>query len=323
MFRFGRFLKTRLNQGWNRLKLSVMLDDRFYMREPQPPPRRPYSAAIILLILNAVIFLVQWTLPDAASSAFQDYFALSWETLKQGMIWQLISFQFLHGGWMHILFNSIGIYMFGRPVEATLGSRNFCKLYLISGVVGGLVHVLGSWILPANFGGIHSAVVGASAGAYGLIAAYAVLFPHNKITILVFFIIPVTLTARVMLFAAAALAVFGIVNPQGNVAEGAHLGGLLYGLIFVKALLHSNWRFPQFGWGRKKTQDTGRPVPESSKREWGKASSTQLYESESSVEFISREVDPILDKISSQGIQSLTEKERKILESARAKMSKT
>ena len=276
-----------------------MLDDRSYMREPSPlppPARTAGSATITILIINAVVFLGQLTLTDSGADIFSQYFALSWDTLKRGMIWQLVTFQFLHGGWLHLLFNSLGIYMFGRDVEERLGRLTFVKLYLISGVVGGFVHVLGSWILPGNFGGLHSSVVGASAGVYGLVAAFAVLYPQRKITLLVFYIVPVTLTARVMFFGAAALAVFGIIFPQGNVAEGAHLGGLIYGWICTKALLRSDWHLPPIIGAPNTNRNSAPPLI-------GIRSN----------DFISREVDPILDKISAQGMQSLTEAERQIL----------
>ncbi len=284
-----------------------MISERSYMREPQSEPpvlRKKGSATITLLIINAAIFLGQLTLTDSGEDLFGHYFALSWDTLKQGMVWQLVTFQFLHGGWLHILFNSMGIYMFGKDVEDRLGTSAFLKLYLISGVTGGIAQVLGSWILPGNFGGLNSAVVGASAGVYGLIAAFAGLYPQRKITLLVFYIVPVTLTARVMLFAAAALAIFGIVVPQGNVAEGAHLGGLVYGLICIKALLR---------------QESKSPIGLPPVLKWV---TPPTPERSCAAVFISQEIDPILDKISAQGIHSLTDAERKTLANARNELSR-
>lgn len=296
-----------------------MLDDRSYMRDPAFGKQR--SMTVIILVINAVIFVLQEVIGFYFRNIpFNHLFALSWDTLKVGYVWQLLTFQFLHGGLLHILLNSWGIYVFGRAVEDVLGPRNFLRLYLISGVVGGLVHVVGSWLLPNNFGGFyfgaHAPVMGASAGLFGLIAAFAALFPERQLTLLLFFVLPVTLTARIMLFASAALAIFGIIVPTDNIAHGAHLGGLLAGLIYVKLVVQNSWTLPNLWPQRPKTIKVlpkAVPLARSPKNE-----EQEVFTDE----FITREVDAILDKISARGIQSLTERERRILEAARARMSK-
>ena len=114
----------------------------------------------------------------------------------------------------------------------------------------------------------------------------------------------------------AIIAIFGIAFPGGNIAHGAHLGGLLAGLAYVRWFLRSEWRLPNVNIFRKPKvfvhtrQANQWPIQPINK--------TDLP----SEEFISKEVDPILDKISAHGIQSLTDRERKILEAARAKMAK-
>ncbi len=296
-----------------------MLDDRSYMRDPAFGKQR--SLTVVILVINAVIFLLQEVIGYYFRSVpFNQVFALSWDTLKLGYVWQLFTFQFLHGGLLHILLNSWGIYVFGKAVEDVLGSRNFLKLYLISGVVGGLVHVVGSWLLPHNFGGyyygLHAPVMGASAGLFGLIAAFAALFPERQLTLLLFFVLPVTLTARVMLWASAALAVFGIIVPKDNIAHGAHLGGLVAGLLYIKLAVQGSWSFPRL-WPQR---------PQRIKLVPKIASSPKILKNDESEvftdDFITREVDAILDKISAHGIQSLTDREKRILEAARARMSK-
>jgi hypothetical protein len=176
--------------------------------------------------------------------------------------------------------------------------------------------------LPANFGadaGSHVlSVVGASAGVFGLIAMFAALFPARQLTLLLFFIIPVTITAKFLLIFSAAISIFGILIPAGQVAHGAHLGGLLTGLAIARWGLPSNWAMPRLNlFKRRQKVFVHKP---------GGAASWQARKNADpdlpSEEFISREVDPILDKISAHGIQSLTERERKILEAARAKMAR-
>src|SRR5271170_7157342 len=107
-----------------------MLDDREYMRQPAyHEPRVSFTVA--LLIANAVVFLVQLAASNFPHGPLieHNYFELSLAGLKNGYVWQLVTFQFMHGGWLHIIFNSIAIYFFGRPVEMVLGRARFLTLY--------------------------------------------------------------------------------------------------------------------------------------------------------------------------------------------------
>ena len=148
-----------------------MLDDRSYMRSSPFEPQRPVT--VILLITLAVLFVVQSIIDYYTPWPIWRYFALSKEGLGNGFLWQLVTFQFMHaplsnGGILHLLLNCWAIYMFGRPVEEALGPSGFLRLYLLSGVFGGLLQMLSSVILPSHFGS--APVVGASAGAFGLSA---------------------------------------------------------------------------------------------------------------------------------------------------------
>ena len=162
-----------------------MLEDRVYMRRPSFRPR--LSATVLLIIANVVAFFVQ-SLLYASSSRFRidDYLPLSLDGLKHGYLWQLLTFQFMHGGLFHLLFNCIAIFVFGRDVEEALGRKPFLTLYFSSGVIGGLVQILAGLLLHGPFA---ERVVGASAGAFGLVAAFALLFPDR--ILLLFFIIPI------------------------------------------------------------------------------------------------------------------------------------
>jgi hypothetical protein len=187
--------------------------------------------------------------------------------------------------------------------------------------VGGLCQVLAGALFPVQFGG---ATVGASAGAFGLTAAFAMLFPEQ--VLLFFLIIPVR--AKYLLVVSAILAVlgilFGIISPgkadaDPRMADAAHLGGMLTGLIFVRYAVR--WHWPRF-------RQTERPplrrlvkVQSRKSADWDRDEDV-IEEDLPPAEFLSKEVDPILEKITAQGIQSLTDRERKILESARQKMAK-
>jgi membrane associated rhomboid family serine protease len=293
-----------------------MLDDRYYMRDPMSGSRR--SMALNIIIVLGVCFVIQNILLYYSSFPVYQWFGMTPNTLAKGWLWQLVTFNFLHapfgnGGFFHILFNCWAIWVFGQAVEEAIGPKRLLTLFLATGVGGGLLQGIGALILPSHFGGN---VVGASAGVFGFIAAFAALFPARQLTLLLFFVLPVTITAKFLLIFSAGISVFGILIPSGHVAHGAHLGGLLAGLAFVRWGLQSEWTMPKLTIRRPKVF----VHKQSGGTSWTaqKAADPELP----SEEFISREVDPILDKISAHGIQSLTERERKILEAARAKMAR-
>jgi hypothetical protein len=149
------------------------------------------------------------------------------------------------------------------------------------------------------------------------------LFPDRSLTLLLFFIIPVTMRAKFLLLFSGLLSLFGLLFPgsTGSVADAAHLGGLLSGIFFVRYAL--NWSFKWPSLNRRRNEPTRRLVKVSSANagRWGRAKTVGPPELPAD-EFLSREVDPILDKISAHGIQSLTERERRILEAARERMGK-
>jgi membrane associated rhomboid family serine protease len=284
-----------------------MLEDREYMR--QPDYGRRTSLTVALIIVNAIVFVFELLVSGNPHSLFIEdhYFALSGDGLKSGFVWQLLTFQFMHAGLLHIFLNCWAIYVFGRAIEETLGWKKFLILYLSSGVVGGICQVLAGWLWPGLFGG---PVVGASAGVFGLVAAFAVLFPERELVMLLFFIIPIRLTAKMLLMLSAVLALAGIVFPIDHVANAAHLGGMLTGVVFIRQFIQGRWGQWEF------------PSPRAGKGSFWRSASDQPDEDLSTDEFVKSEVDPILDKISRHGIQSLTAREREILEKARERMVK-
>lgn len=294
------------------------LADRHYMRSPYRGLN--WSATLILLLANVAIFVLTLTVLPRLMPV--GYLVLSVEGLKHGFVWQLLTFQFLHANWLHLLFNSLALYFFGNPVETVLGRPRFLALYFGSGAIGGLVQMVFALALPKYFGG---QVVGASAGVAGLVAAFAVVHWEQRFMLLLYFF-PTTLRGRTLFWISSVIALFGmalaVMKPGAdNVAYAAHLGGLLTGFAFVR--FDIGIRRLAWPWQPLRTRQR--------KRELVKAASVRIprwpreQESPPEVpeeEFISREVDPILDKISAHGIQSLTERERKILEAARNRMAK-
>jgi membrane associated rhomboid family serine protease len=297
-----------------------MLEDRYYMRQERFDPRR--SATLMLVIANAVVFVVQSLIERSPTLADYYYYygALSLEGLKHGFVWQLLTYQFMHAGLLHIVCNCWAIYVFGLAVESALGRKQFLTLYFASGVIGGLVQVLADFLPFGSFGG---PVVGASAAGFGLVAAFAMLFPDR--VLLLFFIIPVR--AKWLLLLCGGLALAGIVVPPGNapgavhVADAAHLGGMLTGILFIRYALQWDWHWPKFRRAQPSPVRRLARVPSPKASFWAKAKSAPEEEL-APEDFLSKEVDPILDKITAHGIQSLTERERRILEAARERMAK-
>src|SRR6266496_5359661 len=152
-----------------------MLADRQYMRRAEAP--RAMSITVVLLTLNIVVFFLEYANGARSRNLFMEYGALSLDGLKRGFIWQFITFQFLHGGLPPLVLNSLGLYFFGRPVEGMLGRRDLLKLYLFSGILGGVLQTLLGLVSP-RFAG---PMVGASAGICGLIAAFSMLAPDSQI----------------------------------------------------------------------------------------------------------------------------------------------
>lgn len=297
-----------------------MISDRDYMREEgdfRGSALRPSSVTAILLMANVAAFILKLLLEGARIFPVTHYFSLSVYGLKHYWLWQLVTYQFLHGGFFHLLFNGIAIYFFGRPMEGLLGKAVFLRLYLLGGVAGGLLQMAGASLVPSHFGG---EVIGASGSAFALVAAFATCYPNRPLTLLVAFILPVNIRAKYLLLLSVAIAVFGMAIPGDAIAHGAHLGGIIFGVVYMKWAIAWQERTKEWFAGAFRRRAPSRiiPFPGTPGQKPGGVPTSGLDQAE----FISQEVDPILEKISAHGIHSLTARERKILEVARARMAK-
>jgi membrane associated rhomboid family serine protease len=294
-----------------------MIRDRDYMRDPSGGGR---SLTIDLIIILIALFVVQACLFFYGGINLINTLGLSLDGIKHGHVWQLLTFQFLHSvPWpWHVLFNCLGLYFFGRTVEETLGRKRFLALYFAGGFAGGALQLLTTWILPYHADG---PVVGASAGIMTMLALFAILFPMREVTIFILFF-PVTLRVQYVYWFLLGISIFGTIIPFDGIAHAAHLGGMLTAIAYLRWGHRaedglSRWSFSQL---RQRKRTLSKPddlAPLRARRT--KSSETPELPSG---EFISQEVDPILDKISAHGIQSLTDRERQILQAARSKMSK-
>ena len=295
-----------------------MLEDRSYMREPEWRPeasRSGISLCLTLILINVACYVLQHTV-----RGFEETLALFPQRLQNGNVWELLSYQFLHGGLFHLLINCAMIWFAGRQIEEALGKAKFLVLYLVAGIFGGLLQCALSWsgFLPP------AGVVGASAGIFGLIAAFAMVYWERELTFLIMFVIPVRMKAKYLLIALAVIGVLGVISKEGGIAHGAHLGGMIWGVLFILLFIQGGtysgaepwWDQlrDRFSSGHRRKVVTIDGGARAYSR--GQIKAEEVDE----IDFVESEVDPILDKISEKGIQSLTERERKILEQARKKM---
>jgi membrane associated rhomboid family serine protease len=260
------------------------------------------SVTHFLIFTTAVVFVVQLVCTMLRVDGMEDLFALSAPQLRRGFLWQPVTYLFLHADFWHIVINLLMLWFFGREVEYFIGPKYFTRLYFLSGLAGAAL-----W-LAFNFNSA-VAVLGASAAVLGCVIAFATLFPEREVTLLIFFVLPVTLKAKFLALICVALDLIPVLtNRVTNVAHVAHLGGALLGYVYIKSLGYGATPWWLRGW--QNAQARLRPRRRPDKRVL------------SPEEFIHDEVDPILDKISREGMQSLTKRERKILESAKDLMQK-
>jgi rhomboid family protein len=303
-----------------------MLEDRDYMRDR--PLRTPWSTTKILTAVLIAVFALQCINDVYLHTPAEFWLALTPVCFRQGWLWQLITFQFLHATVWHLAFNLIVFWWVGHFVENVLGRRRYLVALFGCGAVGGILQASLMILAPQHYG---NAVVGASAGVSGLFAIYAML--ERESTVRLYFLLPVR--AMTLLWAAGIVELFFTLVPtprEMGIAHAAHLGGLLAGVAWVKLGWHRDYvQLPWEGWldrwhqwhpfrTRQRKRELVKAASLNSPR-WTHARAEPPAELPEE-EFISREVDPILDKISAHGIQSLTERERKILEAARSKMAK-
>jgi membrane associated rhomboid family serine protease len=189
-----------------------------------PGPMTP--AVKFIIWANIAMFLVMFFLPF--SDRILDYLALSpQDVFERGWLWQPVTYMFLHGDLFHILFNLLGIWMFGVELERMWGTQYFSKLYAISGLGAAATMLILGWFSEPMY---RTATIGASGAFYGLLLAYGIVFAHRPI--LLFFLFPVPARYAVMIF--GAIAFLGSMSANSRTAHAAHLGGLVTAYIFLK-----------------------------------------------------------------------------------------
>ena len=204
-----------------------------------------------LLIANGIVFVLQHLLGGRMLMPFELWplgmpAAYAAEGIRF-MPWQLLSYGFMHGSLAHLLFNMLALLMFGAQLEHVWGSRRYLVFYLVCVAGAGLCQLgVASWVLDQ--GGSIIRTVGASGGVFGLLLGYGMLFPNQRVMLL---IPPIPMKARTLVIVYGVISLlFGITGTQSGVAHFAHLGGMLFGWLLIRY-----WRGqPPFrpGGGRRK-----------------------------------------------------------------------
>ena len=181
-----------------------------------------------LLISNVAVFLVYFFLVDQVPGLFFPLQLIP-HMVVRGAFWQPFTYLFLHDphGLFHILFNMLALWMFGTPVEQTWGTRRFLQYYFLCGVGAGACVVVVNLLI----GNGYQPTIGASGAIYGLLLAYGMLFPEQEI--LFMFLFPMKAKYLVVLY--GAIAFLGSFQTGGTVSNLAHLGGMIFGFVYIKS----------------------------------------------------------------------------------------
>lgn len=297
-----------------------------------------YNAPVIrnLLYANVGIFLFEMffgkmRLSGIPIDAYIGRYLYLWP-LDSGNFypWQLFTYMFLHGGFMHIAFNMLALWMFGMQFEAIWGPKKFLTYYFLCGLGGAVAHLFISPLLGAS-----GPLLGASGAIFGLLIAYGLLFPDNMI--LLFFFVPMKAKYAVGVFVALEF-YYTASGAADNIGHLAHLGGAVVGLIYLLATngglnIFSNFRsrksYDDNSWNtrssggnifRRRPTDDDDLVDAEYHDIGGTATKSRTA---GGTRIITQEdIDRILDKIAASGYQNLSEEERDILVEASRKMDR-
>jgi membrane associated rhomboid family serine protease len=220
---------------------------------------------------------------------------LSEAGVQNAYAWQFFTAIFLHDGVWHLLGNTLVLYLLGRDVESILGQRHFFWLYAAGAIAGELGHL---FAMPAT-----TVLLGASGGVAAVLVAYATILPELELTAMVFFVVPLRLKAKHLAYGVVGIgAVLMFVDRYGVLSHSAWLGGCAAGWLYAHLLGFGRPSFLQRALHQRK------------------ARSERLLHMDAE-QFIAEEVDPLLEKISREGLQSLSRKERRTLARGREKLA--
>jgi membrane associated rhomboid family serine protease len=257
--------------------------------------QRPRVILLGLISANVIAFGAQIFLDAYQPGFVREYLGLSDRGVHAAYGWQFFTAILLHDGPWHLVGNMLILYLLGRDVESIIGQRQFLFLYLAGAAAGELGHL---FLMPAT-----SVLFAASGGVAAVLVAYATILPELELTSMIFLLLPVRLKAKYLAYGAFVIAIWGVtLDRSGAVAHSAYLGGIVAGWFYAHLL----------GFGRAS-------ILQRALRQ--RRADVERYRAMTPDQFISEEVDPILDKISREGLQSLTWSERRTLARAQEKIA--
>lgn len=185
-------------------------------------------AVKFLLIANTAVFVLQIFFDQYLTWLFGLVPRLVWQEFY---FWQLFTYQFLHGGLLHLLFNMLAVWMFGCTLERRWGSEFFLKYYFVSVIGGGILNTL---FVPGQMG----PSIGASAGVYGILLAFGLIYPNQIVYF--YFLFPIKMKHFVWIIGAIAL-YSSIASSESGIAHLAHLGGMIFGYLYLRGANPWDW----------------------------------------------------------------------------------
>ena len=256
--------------------------------------QREQVVLLTLIGLNVAVFVAQLFLETSHPGFVREYLGISDRGVRDAYAWQFVTAIFLQNGPWHFAGNLLVLYLLGRDVEAIVGQRHFLYLYLAGAIGGELGHL---FLMPSE-----TVLLGASGGVAAVLIAYAIILPELEMSAVISFGLPLRVKARHLAYGAVGVALFLLCFKRtGVVGHSALLGGAAAGWIYVHLLGFGRTPFFQRFMNRRHAK-------------------AERYQLMSADQFMTEEIDPLLEKISRSGIRSLSRAERRKLSDAREKI---
>ncbi len=299
-----------------------------------------------LIIINVLMFAAQYVFQISLGINLKSLLGLHFVLASDFQIWQLVTYLFLHGDLMHLFFNMFSLWMFGRIIEGTMGEKRFLTYYFVCGIGAAFCQEawqMGEYMLSglADYNLVNTGeyvisreaflntwtTIGASGACYGVLLAFGMMFPNERIMLL---IPPIPMKAKYFVFGYAVIELLASFNSSSNIAHFAHLGGMLFGWLLIlwwrkqdndgrnsgftgwDTWQHPSQRKP--GWWQRMKQRF-----QTSRKLKVKKGGASFKDRDADYEYNARRkaeqerVDAILDKIKRSGYESLTEEEKREL----------
>ena len=202
-------------------------------------------AVKMLIWANVGVFVAGVVIPPLGGLLI-DLFGLRPQAVLGGLrIWQPFTYLFLHGGFTHILFNMLALWMFGSELERLWGTRYFLQYYLVTGGGAGVAMLVAS-LIPSVFGEAMyvTPTIGASGAVYGVLMAFAIYYPTRPLYMFPF---PIPIQAKYFVMIIGGFVLFASINDTGGVAHMAHIGGPVVGYVYLKRGSGSGGGLTRFG----------------------------------------------------------------------------